>query len=458
MKKVSRRFNFNDMDIEYKAFGRNYYSAAFFRMKVDVPSPLIPIDDIPDASFALYFHEYIHFIQDISTIYGLMNINNLVYYIHDIASRISKQGATYFDIPVPLPNDKTDFGYVNHLLMPFYKGTAISPMRARITITGFSEVMTQWGPESGQIIPCIMVTATDKMQDSTPFEFRLGGNHITEGMAYLCEQHVYYDLLKGQDIEFKANEYPYHVVQKLAAFVYPEIAEERQLLIAACDAALMTYNPGVSFMQVLFHLKQLKFAENGYDISSLYRTTATLLKGSHPDIQIMSDMARDLIKKNFKVEYFEGNNEWIDLVFERITALRTQNPSFIHAILVPGDLKKNIDFRVLLAYIGSPMVVNGFNEGTFSIPAGFDTSRLHLGLFWAINQILRVFTNSKPIPCELKAHCKESEVFDPLIVVDERCDKNPWSRCKDANLCPFGAMWKHWGLSAFEPKINTESN
>lgn len=446
------------MDLEYQAFGRNYYSAAFFRMKVDVPVPLMPIDDIPDASFALYFHEYIHFIQDISTTYGLMNIHNIIYYIQDIASRISKQKSRYFEIPVALPNDKTDFGYVNHLLMPFYKGTPISPMRGAITITDFKEVMTQWGPEPGQVIPCIMVTATDKMEDNATFEFRLGGNHITEGMAYLCEQHVYYELLKEQDIEFKANEYPYHVVQKMASFLYPEIAEDKLLLIAACDAALMTYNPGVSFMRVLLHLRGLKFKEHGFDVPSLYRTTATLLKGSHPEVTLVSDTARDLLKKNFKVAHFGGNNDWIDLIFERIMTLRNQNPSFIHTMLVPGDLKKNLEFRVFLAFIGSPFVVNGFNEGTFNVPANFDTSRLHLGLFWAINQILRIFTNSKPIPCELKAHCKESEVFDPLIVVDERCDKNPWSRCKDADLCPFGAMWKHWGLSEFEPIINADLN
>lgn len=437
--------------MEYSAFGRNYYSSAFFRMKVDVPASLMPIDDIPDASFALYFHEYIHFIQDISTIYGLMNITNLIYYVQDIASRIPKQQSRYFDIPVKLPNDKDDFGYVNHQLMPFYKGASINPVRRHITIIDFKEVITQWGDEPEKKIPCIIVTATDKMNDSALFEFIFGGNHVTEGMAYLCEQHIYFDLLKQQDIVFEANEYPYSVVQKLTEKIYPEMANNPLLIIAACDASLMTYNPGVSFIRVLSHLKKLRFVENGYDVPSLYRTACSLLKGSHPDVTVVSDAARDLLKKNFKMDHSEGNNEWIDVIFERIMALRHANPSFLHTMLTPGDLKKNLDFRVFLAFIGSPMVVNGFNEGTFSLPSDFNSNKLHPGLFWAVNQILKVFTNSKPIPCELKEHCRKSQAFDPPIVVDERCDKNPWSRCKDANLCPFGAMWKHWGLSEFEP-------
>lgn len=37
-------------------------------------------------------------------------------------------------------------------------------------------------------------------------------------------------------------------------------------------------------------------------------------------------------------------------------------------------------------------------------------------------------------------------------------DKNKIIAAKDANLCPFGAIWKHWGLSEFEPRIDPVSN
>lgn len=99
------------------------------------------------------------------------------------------------------------------------------------------------------------------------------------------------------------------------------------------------------------------------------------------------------------------------------------------------------------------MVINSDFEGTFTIPYGFDTDRLHLGLFWATNQILRIFTNNRPLPCEMKAFCTQSQVEGYDINVDERCDKNPWSRCGDDKLCPFGAIWKHWSLSKYEPDL-----
>lgn len=71
--------------------------------------------------------------------------------------------------------------------------------------------------------------------------------------------------------------------------------------------------------------------------------------------------------------------------------------------------------------------------------------------------ILRVFTNTRPLPCEMKAFCTKSQLEGYDIVVDKRCDENPWSRCVDEQLCPFGAIWKHWSLSRFVPEIIAEN-
>lgn len=438
--------------MDYLAFGRSYYSSAFFRMKVDVPVSLEVLNDIPDGTMSLYLHEYVHFLQDISTIYGLMNIANILYYIHDTASRIPKSDKGTFLVPANLPDDKDDFGYNNHQLMYLYKGASIKPARKSIIVTHFREVTSSYGNKPGLTVPLIFLTAND-LETGEQFEFQLGGNHVCESMAYLAEKLVYGQLLANQGFVTPVDDYPYLVVQRLAELIYPSIAGQEQLLIAVCDVSLMNYNPGLSVVRILSHLKSLGFAEGEFDIRTLYEISYSLLGLTPQLIFTVADEAYKLLQANFKSEHFEGNNRWVDIILERAVSLRMDQPDYLFSFLRPGDLKTNNEFRKVLGWLGSPMVVNADYNGTFSLPVGFDTSNFHMGFFWAINQILRVFTNNEPVPCELKNHCRASKSSDPTIVVDERCDINPWSRCHDEFLCPFAAMWKHWKLTYYEPQI-----
>ena len=176
--------------MNYLEFKKCYYSPAFFRMKIDVPVPMDSLLDITDGTFSLYLHEYIHFLQDISTIYGLMNISTISYYIQDVTYRISKSGMANFDVPVPLVNDGRDFGFRNFKLLPIYIGTAINPKRKTIQIIGYQKNKHLWGDAPSEVIDVILVTAINA-DSGEEFQFQLGGNHITEGMAYLSERMVF---------------------------------------------------------------------------------------------------------------------------------------------------------------------------------------------------------------------------------------------------------------------------
>jgi len=114
--------------------------------------------------------------------------------------------------------------------------------------------------------------------------------------------------------------------------------------------------------------------------------------------------------------------------------------------------QKNEMFGMFFRLLGSPLVINGENHGSITLPEGFNPINFHPHLFWAIHQVLRIFSNNNPNPCELKGYCIRSSEIDPTIVVDNRCDTAPWKRYDDTHLCPMGVMWKHWALSGFYPK------
>jgi hypothetical protein len=438
-----------------------YYRPAFFKMKIDLHTDLSNLNEISDGAFSLYLHEYIHFIQDISTIYGLMNISTINYYLQDCAHRIHKEGLKEFQVPFSLRNDKDDFGFNNFQLRPIYIGSPINPKHTFISIDSYQLINNKFGSGELDIVQEVLVYFTNN-ESSDLQSFKLGGNHITEGMAFLCESYIYSDILSQQGHTITADEYPYKVVKKLAEQIYPELSNYDILIIAICDNSLMTYHPGLSYVRLLEELKRIDFinrySENEEIITELYKIAIPFLKGNHYDFNIILDTVRSEIKKSFKVEHFEGNNQWIDIIFDRIKAFREKRPEFLIDIILLGDPKKNELFGAFHKLIGSPLVINADYEGTISIPTGFDPKNFHPYLFWAINQLLRIFSDNKPTPCELIDYCKKSKVVDEKIIIDDRCYNSPWKRYNDDNLCPMGIMWKHWSLAGFEPKKNKKNS
>ena len=115
-------------------------------------------------------------------------------------------------------------------------------------------------------------------------------------------------------------------------------------------------------------------------------------------------------------------------------------------------LKSNEIFKFFMRCIGSPMVVNELDECTFMPPEGFKAVSFVPEMFWAIHQLYLLFiNNNKKLPCSMTEHCRASK--DSKICVDERCEKAPWLHATDEGLCPYGAIWKHWGLTGKSPKL-----
>lgn len=246
-------------------------------------------------------------------------------------------------------------------------------------------------------------------------------------MAYMCESHIYKPIFERNGDAFPyADDYPYGVCKILAKIIYPEFLESEILLVAACDISLMTYHPGLSFVRLLEHLKQIKFlstvSNDGLKIiEKLYTEGHRFLKGSHADFAKLQDVVKASVRNNFKCDEFEGNNAWIDVVFTRANILRTEIPQFITDMLLFGegiDIRENQFFRNLLEFLGSSLIVNEANEGAISLPINFSDKTFMPGLYWAINQVLRVFANDKALPCELKEHCKRSAIIDSYIKID----------------------------------------
>lgn len=432
--------------------GSCYYRPSFFNMKIDLPIDLQNLNEIPEGAMGLYFHEYIHYIQDISTIYGLMNISTINFYIQSCAHYLSKnKDLKNFKVPLVLEDVvekgvETNYGLINFSLRPIYLGSPINP-KSRI-IKDFRYNIIDFKLNDGIIIQKVNILF--KSDEDIVRELEFGGNHVTEGMAYLCEQQNFSDILP------LADEYPYNVIEKIVEIIYPEIIEEKILLIALCDMSLMTYHPGLSFVRLVEFIKQEQFINETTEIDEIYDKGLKFLKGSHVEFSELVEIVKSEIVKNFNAEYYEDIKTWVNCIFDSVKILRRDIPSFVVDLVRFGRPKENQFFRLTHRVLGSPLVLNELGFGTLSLPLNFvpQGKNFNPGIFLAISQILKIFYKEEPVSCELIEYCEASHENDPNITVDRNCKHSPWLKSLDKDLCPVGQIWHHWALKEYSPKYS----
>ena len=72
-----------------------YYIPTFFEMQVDSTDDNMIISKMSDIDATILFHEYIHFLQDFTTYYGLNNLYVQSEYIHSVVNRIYKTNKNF---------------------------------------------------------------------------------------------------------------------------------------------------------------------------------------------------------------------------------------------------------------------------------------------------------------------------------------------------------------------------
>ena len=79
------------------------YSPAFFKMSVNVDGD-IDLNSMSPKEFSIFFHEYIHFIQDFTTAACCRRIYVYGEYIRQSVIQITNGGKDTFQVPVMIPD------------------------------------------------------------------------------------------------------------------------------------------------------------------------------------------------------------------------------------------------------------------------------------------------------------------------------------------------------------------
>lgn len=415
------------------------YIPSFFQMELNfefIDSRLV-LYNLPETDYAVFIHEYIHFLQDISS-YSLLN-NAYVYseYIHGVVNCIYKQPKGKIRVPVQMPRNygNVDLNiFVNKTCMgEFSESENLFPLRIKTKKIKI--------PFQNQIVDELPIYYIESSQKQL---FQFGTCAIMESMAYLIEKNI-------AKLRNKPSDYPYSAATMVVSLEYPEFGNNELNIIALCDMSLQFANPGKIFIQTLHAYKNANYIPQPEEIySHMYKMPVEQLGESTTfgmGIIHMNMMVQDRLKLYLNDPCMSKFRDSIKLLLGFGTEMRLRRPMFFLDMVRQGRQRPNPTIHSTLNTIGSP-VIKDINKNVYQFFPLETQPHDGLHYFLAIEQIYKCFSEGTDI-CEMIELCDGC----PDSVTDERCYNEPWQRCNDKKLCPYAVLWKHWNLSGYIPEL-----
>lgn len=219
------------------------YTPAFFKMKIGVNGD-IDLNKMSHKEFSVFFHEYIHFIQDFTTAAGCRRIYVYGEYIRQCVNQITSENKSdkkSFNVPILIPD------FANNVLPNIQLLDKLDGDSDEVPAVSIKDITTikeevEYKDSVNLPFDSVVVITMDNMPIS------LGTYAIKESMAYLVERLCTTSYTQSPD-------FPYNIARLVADFLLGQNILSNMDLLALCDVALLTSNPGLSFYRFLLLMK-----------------------------------------------------------------------------------------------------------------------------------------------------------------------------------------------------------
>lgn len=412
------------------------YFPAFFEMNLDIYGNM-DVNKLKEKQFALFLHEYTHFMQDVSTYYGLSNlftVNEVIKSMHlNLTTSLPNGGK--FNPPVGIMQNN-------------------SILKANIQLKNLT-----LGLIDG--IPCFDVKKVESKKEAVPNNqfvkqidkvyvtttkgehFQFGALAIMENMAYLMEQ------LCVSECELSPD-YPYSAAEKVANFIAPVFAKDKLMVLALCDVALQSSNPGHYFCDTLYLISNgtIKYSkqEDVYDdfySRQLVTYHSSTIPNNFGQFRKMADTIIDQEKKFIATPGLSVFWKWLENAINYSYDLRLNHRYFLLEIARAGNARMSRIFADYLNAVGSPLMMN--KCGKFYCIPSTNIPGNGMCYYRAMRQVYNLLAGGKK-KCDMKDWCRQSQ-----IKVDCRCNRKPWEHLKNQNKCPYAVIWGSFNLGSYQP-------
>lgn len=354
------------------------------KLKENSDSFLKPYKDATEK-IATFLHEYIHFLQDISTLTGL-TIIDLCSKKNQTAMSIvaNNKDSEEKGIILPLQESSSKIIEACSNYYSIFRGSSSNlPFKKlhhynRLEITS-DECVEILSSEDPIMYPKDILESLHEIKvvfNDGKDEYQLGSYIISESMAYLFEMTVF-------NAEKRNNQYPYNICEMIVDIECPAIAKNKYLILAICELSLMHEHSGEMFYHIIKEIKEKNlYFENVSEFEAHFLPRVTHLseglksKYKHSIIPDIDFLYPD-------IPQFNGLNYQIKRMISAGINLRRRG-LFIAKAAENGN--RNGEINIWFEKCGIPLIIDSTNS-TFSTTA-FDNMSFYILCPKALDKLL----------------------------------------------------------------------
>ena len=408
------------------------YKPAFFSIFLNKPNVLTEDKKIDESHIIVFFHEYVHFLQDLFTNIGLRNIIDLIHEYSVINNEILNSDSPNFKIPYKTINEQ--------LLLNATMGNLImGSSKIYYEDQDFGIVSVKMQPNLlNPTLPFDFI-AVKILYKSTleEDEFYLGANHFLENMAHLLERSL--------SFEDDAPPFPYKVVEKIIKCYFPDGDLSSENLITVMEDALQTLDPARYLHQMIEIFTTHDVPFNQTNIVSFAKNYKLTISGRRVTLERLFFENATEARRGFKILFAHNNlsvvKDWANHVISHVIAMKRGGFSF-RELLNQGFDQDRILKRTsaIIRKLGTPLIID--RKGTLFYNPPRQEFALGMQYLMGLEAIISLLRGD--FTCAALQICRN--LLDGTDLTNEYCRSAPWERAKQMPRCIIGQLWIMWGF------------
>jgi hypothetical protein len=424
------------------------YVPSYLLIKLQTEMPLNDIAVLGLEDQRTFFHEYIHFLQNITGGFGHSHIWNTYDRLRQVVSEIQKAPEPVLSLPVrnAVTEEQEKLLRIMQAISGSYKvSTALND-----NSTIVRNVEEYRDPNYDERYPgaktnFIQLDLQDTSKRISSYFF--GESAVSETMTYLLEKKMF-----G---EKKLGNYPYEACQRLCDYIGTTLHHNDECLFTLCDVAMLSAYPGRMFYVLVTELHEIGYkqesAEKLFDkcLGIMYRHHWNIWQ----DFETAMKGASHVIGALFYHGEFVPTLKWIQYILQRGYEYRRENRFFMLELYRAASpyVGKWVEIN---QEFGTPQLHNAKYKRYFRAPAPLKPIEEQIEPLWllSLQQVHDTLVHRK-VKCGLYEVCDN---LDTGSVTDYDCVTQPWERAKRKPLCAYAAIWTVFKLTEKEVKYGPE--
>ena len=390
------------------------YTPGFFLMKVSFPFDTNNLSELSPEDLGTFAHEYVHFLQNTSTPYGLWQAIIFYQSIAEFFSFVKANKPSELPVKDYSPSDTMKKRIDLEKEASGFRGFLDIPESQTLVIN--CNTVDVHGEKIKQI--------TLGFQDvhGTPYNIILGANIIKESMAAMVQEII--------DPESQSNHsaMPYHIVKRIASQMSLEIKDDIKKLIALCFISLHTLYPGMTLIDYM------SYANNNpeKDIIAIFEhfikdSKVHPSKGEVLTIEQLGDVIVETYKNTVQTFLYgkdsERKLEYLAEVLDRVKLSNGMIP--LLRLLTEHDINAEL-LQMAVEACGTPVIWNDL--GNISIPNTVDNAKgeekpdMEIWALFANQSLYKRMKDKRQYVCPMYSMCHGLKLNN----TKDECYDLPW--------------------------------